>query len=103
MSEAQENALLASMEETFARCLAIAAQKNADYVSGADPFANFERSAIVGVDPLRGLLVRMIDKISRAGSLVGRNPVVAGESLADTFDDLVNYAAIGRAMLERRR
>ena len=95
------NPLIDSMAETFCRCLELAVAKNADYTAGADPFANFDRSAIVGCEPLRGLLVRVIDKVSRAGALVDADPHVAGESLADTFDDLVNYAAIGRAIVER--
>jgi hypothetical protein len=100
---ASTNQLLGSMELTFARCLALAARKSADYTGDDDPFANFDRAEIVGVDPLRGLLVRMIDKVSRAANLIAKDPAVRDESIADTFDDLVNYAAIGRAMVERRR
>lgn len=101
-SDNEPNELLASMEGTFRRCLSLAAKKNADYTAGADPLANFERAAIVGVDPLRGVLVRMLDKLSRAASLIDKDPAVAAESAADTWDDLVNYAAIGRAIVDRR-
>ena len=99
----EDNELIQSMEATFELCLKMARQKNSDYVGGADPFANFDRSEIVGVDPLRGVLVRMMDKISRAASLIDADPQVKDEALLDTLYDLTNYPPIMIAMLEREK
>lgn len=74
--------------------LAIAKNKNADYAGNGDPFANFRTSESVGVSVPRGILVRMMDKLSRVSNLITRPPAVANESLMDTCIDLSNYALI---------
>lgn len=97
------NPLLASMAATFDRCLALATAKNADYTGGGDPFVNFRHSQMVGVHPVLGILVRMIDKINRVASLIDSDPQVGGEAILDSLDDLTNYPAIARAWLESER
>jgi hypothetical protein len=94
------NALHEHMAATFARCLAIAKAKNADYAGDDDPFANFRRSELVGVSVERGILVRMTDKLARVSNLLDKPAAVADESIGDTLDDFTNYAAILRAYLE---
>jgi hypothetical protein len=64
------NPLLDSMERTFDSCLSTARRKNADYAGEGDPFKNFLNSKVVGVPPQQGVMVRLMDKMSRVGNLV---------------------------------
>lgn len=93
-----DNDLIASMAETFTRCLLIAREKNADYAGDGDPFKNFLASEFVGVDPRRAILVRMSDKLGRLANLIDADPEVTAESFDDSCDDLVNYPAILKAL-----
>lgn len=72
--------------------------KNHDYATGEDPFLNFRASQHVGVDPKRGILVRMMDKMSRVGNLLDK-PAAVNESLSDTLLDIANYANLLNALL----
>jgi len=63
--------LLQLHENTCKSCRAIMEQKNSDYTGGkssTDPFANFNASSILGIHPVQGLLLRVIDKIQRIRS-----------------------------------
>jgi hypothetical protein len=88
-----------SMGERFARCLVIAARKNADYTGGTDPFGNFRYAPLAGVPVARGILVRITDKLARISTLIDSPPAVADESLSDSIDDAINYLAILGAWL----
>ena len=70
--------------------------KRHDYSGPADPFGNFRKSALFGIEPWRGVLVRLTDKLSRIESITagGGKQQVADESLWDTFADAVNYVCI---------
>ena len=96
------NALLVSLEQTFKKNLETAKLKNFDYAGDGDPFKNFEMSRIVGVNPDRAILVRVMDKISRISNLLDREGVVLDEKVTDTIDDAINYLAILKAMLENK-
>jgi hypothetical protein len=77
--------------------------KNAGYAGAEnpDPWANFRLSQAFGVDPFRGVLVRLTDKYSRIQSL-RRDPhnERVGESLLDTTRDLAAYALIAICISE---
>lgn len=94
--------LIQHMSNTFEDCLKIAKAKNSDYAGDGDAFRNFRNSEAAGVDAARGMLVRMMDKISRISNLVDltREVKVKDESIADSCSDLINYAAILKAYLQ---
>lgn len=50
--------------------------------------------------PLNGLQVRMYDKLARIQHLLASGAEPSNESLADSFKDLLNYAAIGLMVLD---
>ena len=52
--------------------------KNDDYAEGADFFANFRQAEEFGVDALKGLFVRMGDKMSRIKSWSRRGDLKVG-------------------------
>ena len=94
------NPLLKSMGETFERCFLTAIAKNNDYGgSNSDPFANFRNSTIAGVSVEKGILVRLMDKMSRISTLLDKEAKVKDESITDTIEDAINYLAIMKAYI----
>lgn len=97
------NILLDDMKETFDACYATAVKKNHDYDgTNNDPYANFRNSTIAGVSVERGIMVRMMDKVSRISTLLNKEGKVSDESIQDTLDDLINYTAILKSYLKNR-
>ena len=89
------NVLLHDMASTFEACMNTAISKNHDYGgSNKDPFANFRNSTIAGVPVERGILVRLMDKMSRISTLLDKEAQVKDEAVDDTIDDAINYLAI---------
>ena len=95
------NPLLMSMTETFQSCLFTAVAKNNDYGgSNNDPFANFRNSTIAGVTVEKGILVRLMDKMSRVSTLLDKEAMVKDEAITDTIEDAINYLAIMKAYID---
>ena len=90
-----KNPLLQDMVDTFSACYETATRKNHDYGgSNNDPYANFRNSTIAGVSVERGILVRLMDKMSRISTLLDKEAMVKDEAVDDTIDDAINYLAI---------
>lgn len=99
-----QNPLLEDMEITFSACLATARRKNHDYGgSNNDPYANFRNSTIAGVPVERGILVRLMDKMSRISTLLDKEAQVKDEAVDDTIDDAINYLAILKSYRKRNK
>ena len=79
--------------------------KSAGYAGQDNPdiYANFRKSALFGVSPFVGCMVRMSDKFIRAANLT-RNPSndQVSEPLIDTLMDLAAYALIGICLYEEQ-
>lgn len=74
-------------------------RKNHDYAKTEEPLSNFNRSKALGIEPWRGVLIRMSDKWSRLEQLAsGKTP--KNESMRDTLIDLAVYALIDVLLLE---
>lgn len=74
-------------------------RKNHDYSSDVDPLSNFRRSAQFGVEPWRGVLVRLSDKWSRIEQLAGGKEA-KNESLRDSLIDSAVYALLAILLLD---
>jgi hypothetical protein len=85
------------IEDSMNQGLEIIKKKNQDYAQGEDPFRNFRNCEAIGVPLARGILVRMMDKMSRIGNLLDNEAAVEDEKIDDTLLDLANYAHILRA------
>ena len=94
------NNLLKSADDTFTKCREVLTQKSADYTGGKGAFYNFNLSEVVGVEPKRGMLVRIMDKIARASHILETEPEAKDEKLEDTILDAINYLAILKAKVE---
>ena len=101
------NELLEIHEDTCSKCKSIMVKKNNDYTGGKtanDIFANFNSSKIIGLHPVKGLLIRVIDKIQRINSFTNDKELsVPNETVEDACDDIVNYAILAKAMLLEER
>ena len=76
-------------DEMCKRAKAKMKKKNADYASEADAFKNFRRHG------LKGIVVRMDDKVSRIDNFEGKGFFeVDDESIEDTLEDLINYCVV---------
>lgn len=77
--------------------------KNHDYARGNDPFKNFRLSEVVlGIPVEKGILLRILDKISRIGNLLDSQAKVKEESIDQNLIDIQNYSAIIRAWRQGR-
>lgn len=74
-------------------------RKNHDYAKTTEPLSNFNRAKDLGVEPWRGVLIRMSDKWSRIEQLAG-GKIAKNESLRDSLVDLAVYALIDVLLLE---
>lgn len=75
------------------KALSVIGPKRRDYSGVNEPLSNFYKSTFFGVEPWRGALIRLSDKLSRIQQLAekaGRGEV-RDESLIDTAADAVNY------------
>ena len=99
--------LLQLHDDTCNACKAIMKQKNSDYTGGkgaTDVFANFNASKMLGIHPVQGLLLRVIDKIQRIRSFTNDKELsVPNETVEDACDDIVNYAILAKTMLMEER
>ncbi len=78
---------------------ALHGSKNHDYSKTGEPLSNLTRCREFGVEPWRGVLVRMSDKWSRIEEL-SKGKVAKHESLRDSLIDLAVYALLDVILLE---
>lgn len=88
--------LIESSEALFNDALETMKKKNADYSGSSESMRNFRLSAeIAKVSMSQGILTRLMDKVTRIGNLLDKEDgEVKDESVFDTIQDLINYAAI---------
>lgn len=92
-------------KKTCVACLEVMKKKNHDYTSDGGPFANFKDSSIMGVHPVKGILIRSIDKFKRIQTFIEKGGLaVEGEGVMDAFDDVINYMILSKGIiLEEQR
>lgn len=94
--------LLTLHDKVCGEAKAIMSAKNHDYTAGSgDPFANFRASSALGVPPVQGILLRVMDKLKRIQCFAERGELrVAGEGVNDAFRDVINYMVLCRGLCE---
>lgn len=91
-----------AVADTYKVALDLVDRKNQDYGRNKDPFKNFQLSVKVGVPVEKGMMIRMMDKVSRIANLLRKKrAAVTDEKIEDTLLDLVNYAAIMRVWITK--
>lgn len=90
-----EKNLIKATETLFAEALETMKKKNADYSGDNTSLKNFEVSAqVANIKMSKGILVRLMDKMTRVGNLLDKEAAVEDESIFDTIQDAINYSAI---------
>jgi len=89
------------VENLFSDMLDLIRGKNKDYTAGNDnAFHNFEQAERVGVDALRGLYIRLMDKQGRIEAWFNNGQLeVLGEGIEDAFRDQIGYSALALGIL----
>lgn len=109
--------LLQNMKRSFERCLGICARKNADYAHSEDAWGNLglvealfpgiftdqDGRLVNAISKEQGVIVRLADKLQRLAGATYKSLEVKDESVDDTCDDTIIYAAILKAMFAERR
>ena len=82
-------------DKTCAICREVMVKKNSDYTGGTKAkniFANFESARYLGIHPVQGIMMRIMDKIQRINSFTNDKELqVPNESVYDACEDIVNY------------
>lgn len=86
----------------YAEALELMTRKNNDYATKSDPFKNFRNSLLIGVPIEKGIMVRILDKITRITHLLEKDPDVTDESIKDSILDCCNYLGILHAYLSQK-
>ncbi len=94
---------LQEIEDNFNTALDLIRAKNKDYATQDDPFKNFNNFEKVGVPVERGILVRMMDKITRISNLLDKEVTVKDETMTDSILDLINYANILKVYIDNKK
>ena len=93
--------------ETTKKCYDIMIKKNSDYTGGKeskDAFANFRMSEFFDIEPVIGIMMRVLDKIQRIKSFSKDGELkVNEESVYDACEDIVNYAILAKAMFIEKK
>lgn len=75
--------------------MAILKQKNNDYATNDNCFANFQTSELFGlITTDQAIASRMLDKMKRICNLLGKEASVQDETIQDTLSDLRNYSTL---------
>jgi hypothetical protein len=65
-----------------------------------DPFKNVKMATLIHVKPAKGILIRLLDKISRIDTYVDGNGVdLVDEKLEDCVIDAINYLTMIYALI----
>ena len=73
--------------------------KSADYGTSEDVYANYRRTAKLGIPPSKGILIRMADKWSRIETWANGG-TLKNEGVVDSLLDLASYALGAVVMIE---
>jgi len=81
--------------ELLERMADLHSRKNHDYAGDTDPLRNFKASVSIGIEPWRGCLLRMQDKMMRIQNFANCGEMkVVDEKVTDTLLDLSVYSLL---------
>jgi hypothetical protein len=89
-------------DAVVAEIMALHDGKSHDYSEDADPLSNLRECQELGVDPVKGVLVRLTDKWSRIKQL-SRGKTPKHESLRDSLIDNAVYSLLAVVLLDEQQ
>ena len=87
-------------EKVIQEVLEMHRRKGADYGTDQDFFANVSQSALWGIDPWVGAMLRLNDKVIRLQQAATRGSL-ANEGVEDSMLDIATYAIIALCLFRR--
>lgn len=72
--------------------------KNHDYSSDADPLANLRACELLDIPAREGVLIRLLDKVSRLHYVSSKGTNKVNESIEDSCIDIINYVVLFAAL-----
>lgn len=69
--------------------------KNHDYATAENPYKNLEEVLNIGIEPWRGVVIRLMDKFERVKQYcVSGELAIKSEGMEDTFKDIAVYSSL---------
>ncbi len=67
--------------------------KNHDYATAENPYKNLEGVSRIGIEPWRGIIIRLMDKFERVEQYCSNGELaIKSEGMEDTFKDIAVYS-----------
>lgn len=78
--------------------------KNHDYATVENPYKNLEGVSRIGIEPWRGIVIRLMDKFSRLEEYcVKEELAIKSEGIEDTFKDIANYSILAMILFRKEQ
>ena len=78
--------------------------KNHDYATEENPYKNLEKVSAIGIEPWRGIVIRLMDKFSRLEEYCVKGELaIKSEGVEDTFADIAVYSILARILFRKEQ
>ena len=76
--------------------------KNHDYATAKNPYKNLEGVQRIGIEPWRGIVIRLMDKFERVEQFCRSGELaIKSEGLEDTFKDIAIYSTLAMILFRK--
>ena len=76
--------------------------KNHDYATAENPYKNLEGVQRIGIEPWRGIVIRLMDKFERVEQFCRSGELaIKSEGLEDTFKDIAIYSTLAMILYRK--
>ena len=76
--------------------------KNHDYATAENPYKNLEGVSRIGIEPWRGIVIRLMDKFERVEQFCRSGEfAIKSESLEDSFKDIAIYSTLAMILFRK--
>ena len=76
--------------------------KNHDYATEENPYKNLEGVSRIGIEPWRGIVIRLMDKFERVEQYCTNGELaIKSEGMEDTFKDIAVYSTLAMILFRK--
>ena len=78
--------------------------KNHDYATEKNPYKNLEGVSRIGIEPWRGIVIRLMDKFERVEQYCTNGELaIKSEGMEDTFKDIAVYSTLAMILFRKEQ
>jgi hypothetical protein len=78
--------------------------KNQDYATAENPYKNLEGVSRIGIEPWRGIVIRLMDKFERVEQYCTNGELaIKSEGMEDTFKDIAVYSTLAMILFRKEQ